>query len=149
MPCSPIYLQNYPTLAQVIPFLVLAIGVDNMFILAHTLAQHDVNLPLPERMGAALAAAGPSISLAACCEVVAFALGALTPMPAVRNFSAVAAVAVALDFLLQVGSPCTGCIIARDVAVWHKVAIGSASRQARRGCGPALCNGPYWFSKSG
>jgi Niemann-Pick C1 protein len=36
--------------------------------------------------------------------VLAFALGAaLTPMPAVRNFSVCAAVAVGLDFVLQVG----------------------------------------------
>jgi Niemann-Pick C1 protein len=40
--------------------------------------------------------------MAACCEVVAFGLGALTSMPAVRNFSICAAIAVALDFVLQV-----------------------------------------------
>lgn len=46
--------------------------------------------------------AGPSITLAAAAETLSFALGALTPMPAVRNFSLVAAVAVLLDFFLQV-----------------------------------------------
>jgi hypothetical protein len=40
--------------------------------------------------------------MAACCEVLAFGLGALTSMPAVRNFSICAAIAVGLDFLLQV-----------------------------------------------
>lgn len=50
---------------QVIPFLVLAVGVDNMFILANELDRTDVRLPLPERLGRTLAAAGPSISLAA------------------------------------------------------------------------------------
>lgn len=44
--------------------------------------------------------------MAACCEVLAFGLGALTSMPAVRNFSICAAIAVALDFLLQVGWHC-------------------------------------------
>lgn len=39
---------------------------------------------------------------AASCEVVAFSLGGLTSMPALRNFSACAALAVLLDFLLQV-----------------------------------------------
>lgn len=87
---------------QVIPFLVLAVGVDNMFILAHALQQQDQTLPVPERLGRALAAAGPSITLAAACEALAFGLGGFTSMPAVRNFSLCAAVAVLLDYVLQV-----------------------------------------------
>ena len=85
-----------------IPFLVLAVGVDNMFILAHALQQQDPSLPIPKRLGRALAAAGPSITLAAACEALAFGLGGLTTMPAVRNFSLCAAVAVLLDYALQV-----------------------------------------------
>ncbi len=60
---------------------------------------------MPERVGAALAEAGPSITLAAAAETLAFALGGLTPMPAVRNFSLCAALAILLDFLLQVRAP--------------------------------------------
>lgn len=72
---------------------------------APTISRQDHSLPLPERAGLALGAAGPSITLAASCEVLAFALGALlTPMPAVRNFSVCAALAVLLDFVLQVGA---------------------------------------------
>lgn len=92
---------------QVIPFLVLAVGVDNMFILAHALQLQDQSLAVPERLGRALAAAGPSITLAAACEALAFGLGGLTSMPAVRNFSLCAAVAVLLDYALQVGSDLT------------------------------------------
>lgn len=87
---------------EVIPFLTLAIGVDNMFVLTHALSRQDGRLPLAERAGRSLAESGPSITLAAAAEVAAFALGALTPMPAVRNFSLCAAAAVALDFALQV-----------------------------------------------
>ena len=75
-----------------------------MFILAHALQQQDEALPVPERMGRALAAAGPSITLAAACEALAFGLGGFTSMPAVRNFSLCAAVAVLLDYALQVGA---------------------------------------------
>lgn len=88
---------------EVIPFLVLAVGVDNMFVLAHALQRQAPGPPLEERVAGALAGAGPSIALAASCEVVAFGLGFwLSAMPAVRNFSLCAALAVALDFLLQV-----------------------------------------------
>ena len=73
-----------------------------MFILAHALQQQDQTLPVPERLGRALAAAGPSITLAAACEALAFGLGGFTSMPAVRNFSMCAAVAVLLDYALQV-----------------------------------------------
>lgn len=66
------------------------------------LLTHARRRTLPDRVGAALAEVGPSITLAAACEVLAFGLGALAGMPAVRNFSICAAVAVALDYLLQV-----------------------------------------------
>ncbi len=60
-------------------------------------------VPVPERVARAVAAAGPSITLAAACEVAAFAVAAaLSDMPAVRAFATVAALAVALDYLLQV-----------------------------------------------
>lgn len=87
--------------AQVIPFLVLAVGVDNMFILAHALDREDPAVPLRDRVGRALAAAGPSITLAASCQIVAFLLGLLSPMPAIRNFSFTAAFAIAFDYILQ------------------------------------------------
>ena len=41
-------------------------------------------------------------------EVVAFALGGFSSMPAVRNFSICAALAVLLDFLLQAWLDCHG-----------------------------------------
>lgn len=68
----------------------------------HNTMTHHRNSSIPQRMGCALAEVGPSITLAACCEVLAFGLGGLTGMPAIRNFSLCAAAAVALDYVLQV-----------------------------------------------
>ena len=45
-------------IVEVIPFLALAIGEDNMCILAHTLQCEDVNTALPIRVGNALSSAG-------------------------------------------------------------------------------------------
>lgn len=50
-----------------------------------------------------LALSRPSVCLSA--EVVAFGLGAFSTMPAVRNFSICASLAVLLDFVLQVTLP--------------------------------------------
>ncbi|KAG9317253.1 patched family-domain-containing protein [Chiua virens] len=132
-------------IAEVIPFLVLAVGVDNVFILVHELDRqnlmHGANasvalqggtLPTPlsptqshrspfetrensadggslplflspeERVARTMAKIGPSILLSTVTETVAFALGALVPMPAVRNFALYAAGSVLLNALLQV-----------------------------------------------
>ncbi|KAK8582603.1 hypothetical protein V6N13_069377 [Hibiscus sabdariffa] len=87
---------------EVIPFLVLAVGVDNMCILVHAVKRQPLELPLEERISNALVEVGPSITLASLSEILAFAVGGFTPMPACRVFSLFAALAVLLDFLLQV-----------------------------------------------
>lgn len=109
-------------IAEVLPFLVLAIGVDNVFILTHELDSQnarplrsqggsalsgeedvgDEGHSVEERMARVLSRMGPSIMLSATCETVAFALGALVGMPAVRNFALYAAVATLINALLQV-----------------------------------------------
>ncbi|EOX97437.1 hypothetical protein QUC31_015707 [Theobroma cacao] len=87
---------------EVIPFLVLAVGVDNMCILVHAVKRQPLELPLEERISNALVEVGPSITLASLSEILAFAVGGFIPMPACRVFSLFAALAVLLDFLLQV-----------------------------------------------
>ncbi|KAG6855074.1 hypothetical protein C0991_006003 [Blastosporella zonata] len=134
-------------IAEVIPFLVLAVGVDNVFILVHELDRqnflHGPNASAPasqggfttpmsptsyhrspydssiredgdsgasmpqylsaeERVARTLAKMGPSILLSTITETVAFSLGALVPMPAVRNFALYAAGSVLLNAILQV-----------------------------------------------
>ncbi|KAG8800894.1 hypothetical protein FRC16_001821 [Serendipita sp. 398] len=141
------FLQVRVTLiiAEVIPFLVLAVGVDNVFILVHELdrqntmhgpnvqnmataghtggplsptsyrspfaSTHDesdgdgdsmpLHLSAEERVARAVAKMGPSILLSTVTETTAFALGAVVPMPAVRNFALYAAGSVFLNALLQ------------------------------------------------
>jgi len=117
-------------IAEVIPFLVLAVGVDNVFILVHELDRQNSihgpgvksargpstayddsleedmeapsHLPAEERVARTLARMGPSILLSSTTEIMAFGLGALVPMPAVRNFALYAAGSVMLGAILQV-----------------------------------------------
>lgn len=89
---------------EVIPFLVLAVGVDNIFIIVQTY-QRDERMPqeeLHQQIGRILGDVAPSIFLSSFSETVAFFLGALSNMPAVRTFSLFAGLAVFIDFLLQI-----------------------------------------------
>ncbi|ORZ05152.1 patched family-domain-containing protein [Lobosporangium transversale] len=92
-------------IAEVIPFLVLAVGVDNIFILCHEFERRKMNHPeesIEECAGRTLSRMGPSILLSALSETIAFALGGMVTMPAVSVFAMYAAMAVWVDFLLQV-----------------------------------------------
>ncbi|XP_041848223.1 NPC intracellular cholesterol transporter 1 [Melanotaenia boesemani] len=89
---------------EVIPFLVLAVGVDNIFIIVQTY-QRDERMPQEElhhQIGRILGDIAPSMFLSSFSETVAFFLGALSNMPAVRTFSLFAGLAVFIDFLLQI-----------------------------------------------
>ncbi|KAF7829479.1 NPC intracellular cholesterol transporter 1-like isoform X1 [Senna tora] len=99
---SAIGVKSTLIIMEVIPFLVLAVGVDNMCILVHAVKRQQLELPLEGRISNALLEVGPSITLASLSEVLAFAVGTFIPMPACRVFSMFAALAVLLDFLLQV-----------------------------------------------
>ncbi|CUS13008.1 unnamed protein product [Tuber aestivum] len=92
-------------IAEVIPFLVLAVGVDNIFLIVHEFERVNYSHPderVEVRVGKAMGRMGPSILLSATCETIAFALGAVVSMPAVRNFAIYAAGAVFINALLQV-----------------------------------------------
>ena len=92
-------------IAEVIPFLVLAVGVDNIFLIVHEFERVNVSHPdedVETRIARALGRMGPSILLSASTETIAFALGAAVGMPAVKNFAVYAAGAVLINALLQV-----------------------------------------------
>lgn len=108
---------------EVVPFLILALGVDNMFILTKafdtqwgaarrrqrrrlaassgTSGADDDDDVIASSLGEALAEVGPTITAAAVSEMLAFAVGVTTGIPALVQFCAVAALAVAVDFVLQ------------------------------------------------
>ena len=92
-------------IAEVIPFLVLAVGVDNIFLIVHEFERVNISYADDEievRIAKALGRMGPSILLSALIETVAFALGAAVGMPAVKNFAVYAAGAVFINAILQV-----------------------------------------------
>ncbi|OMJ75522.1 hypothetical protein SteCoe_25300 [Stentor coeruleus] len=94
---------------EVVPFLILAIGVDNMFIISigekkmielAEKAQQEVTHE--EILGQTMREIGPTITAAAFSEFAAFIVGATTGIPALTNFCISAAVAVLADYFLQI-----------------------------------------------
>ncbi|CAD6885601.1 unnamed protein product [Tilletia controversa] len=148
-------------IAEVIPFLVLAVGVDNIFLLCHEMDRQNAlasarsalganrqssvsvvpgmghheddsllagdaddemdsfdgdetevtsysgafprnpSVPAAQRAAKALSRIGPSILLSATTQITSFLLGAIVPMPAVRNFALYAAGSMFIAAVLQ------------------------------------------------
>lgn len=90
-------------IVEVIPFLVLAVGVDNIFILVQSY-QRDKRRDgetLVEQIGRVVGEIAPSMLLSSLSMSACFFIGALTEMPAVRMFAFYAAVALIINFFLQ------------------------------------------------
>ncbi|KAF7992769.1 hypothetical protein HCN44_005113 [Aphidius gifuensis] len=89
---------------EVIPFLVLAVGVDNIFILVQTHQREEIKSDesIAEHIGRILGKVGPSMLLTTVSESFCFFLGALSDMPAVKTFALYAAVALLINFIMQV-----------------------------------------------
>ncbi|KDO35356.1 hypothetical protein SPRG_00205 [Saprolegnia parasitica CBS 223.65] len=93
---------------EVVPFLTLAIGVDNIFLMLHEIRRvqddathHGQPLVADDIIANALASIGPSIAMASIIEAIAFVFGCISPMPAVLWFAAFSAAAVAINFVFQ------------------------------------------------
>jgi len=100
---------------EVIPFLVLAVGVDNIFIMVQTY-QRTARLEgedHAEHIGRVVAHVAPSMLLSSISESCCFFLGGLSDMPAVRAFAFYAGAALLIDFLMQI--TCFVALLSLDV----------------------------------
>ncbi|CAG0904578.1 unnamed protein product, partial [Cyprideis torosa] len=89
---------------EVIPFLVLAVGVDNIFILvqAYQRSIRGKDESRQEHLGRIVGDVAPSMLLSSVAESCCFFLGSLSDMPAIRAFALYAGFALILDFILQI-----------------------------------------------
>ena len=89
---------------EVIPFLLLAVGVDNIYVMVQTY-QNDERLDhetVEDQISRIVGKVGPSMLLTGTTQTAAFLISALTPMPGVRAFSLYASLAIILNFILQI-----------------------------------------------
>ena len=101
---------------EIIPFLVLAIGVDNIFILVQTYQREPKKEEEShaEHVGRIVGEVAPSMLVSSISESTCFFLGALSDMPAVKAFALYAGMAILLDFLMQI--TCFVSLLSLDIS---------------------------------
>ncbi|KAK6737943.1 hypothetical protein RB195_020190 [Necator americanus] len=102
---------RFGSILCVTPFLVLAIGVDDAYLMVNAwqrITSHrrkmpidNVNVEVRRRVIEMLVETGPSVSITTITNVLAFGIGALTPTPEIQLFSIGNALAVVVDFIFQ------------------------------------------------
>ncbi|XP_066912966.1 patched domain-containing protein 3-like [Clytia hemisphaerica] len=92
--------QPYVGFIGVLPFLVLGIGIDDMFIIMHHLDRVPMEIKGPDRLGMALKHAGLSILMTTLTDLVAFMVGAVSMFPAVKIFCIFAFLSILFAFLM-------------------------------------------------
>ena len=96
----------YTPLSGAVPFLCLAIGIDDMFVIMRCFN----NIPEEEKkengpiknMGITMQHAGASITVTSLTDVCAMGTGALTTFPSLQSFCVTSAIAIVAIYLLQI-----------------------------------------------
>ncbi|CAB3407453.1 unnamed protein product [Caenorhabditis bovis] len=92
----------YNDIVGVMPFLVVAVGTDNMFLMVAAVRRTSRTLPVHERMGECMADAAVSILITSSTDVLSFGVGTITTIPAVQIFCVYTGVAIFFAFIYQI-----------------------------------------------
>ena len=92
-------LTNLTTLT---PFVVFGVGLDDTFIITGAFARTKPDQSMEDRVRQTMKDAGVSISVTTLTTAVAFALGAISNIPAVRWLCLYAMVTIIIDFFYQI-----------------------------------------------
>lgn len=92
---------QYNDIIAVMPFLVVAVGTDNMFLMVASLKRTDRNLKYDQRIAECMADAAVSILITALTDALSFGVGTITTIPAVQIFCIYTMCALLLTFAYQ------------------------------------------------
>ncbi|XP_062500022.1 patched domain-containing protein 3-like [Corticium candelabrum] len=96
----------YGPVHSVLPFLLLGVGVDDMFVILSSWENLDEKThkekSISERIGLTLKEAGVSVTVTSLTDLVAFLVGASTVLPALQSFCVFAGIGILFDLIFQV-----------------------------------------------
>ena len=92
--------QPYVAFIGLLPFLVLAVGVDDIFIIIDEVDSLNPSITGPERLVTAVKHAGPFITMTSITDIIAFIITATSDLPSIRWFCIYAAVTIAFTYLM-------------------------------------------------
>ena len=78
--------QKMTTVHNILPFMLLGIGVDDMFVIVNTIDQVPDHLPYEKRFIIGMTHAGPSITITSFTNALAFFFGGFTSLEALNSF---------------------------------------------------------------
>ncbi|XP_071954155.1 patched domain-containing protein 3-like [Antedon mediterranea] len=102
--CSMIGLI-YTPVHSVLPFLLLGIGVDDMFVIVQSwdnLSKDEKKMSIPEQCSLALKHAGVAVTVTSVTDISAFLIGATTILPALRSFCVFCGIGIIFLFFFSI-----------------------------------------------
>ncbi|WKY12896.1 hypothetical protein Q1695_004034 [Nippostrongylus brasiliensis] len=98
-----LFLLGFPfnSITLVMPFLIIGVGSDDVFIIIHAMRKTCKKMPLEDQIAETMEEAGPSITVTSLTNILSFGIGILTPTPAISIFCLYTCVGVAIDFVYQ------------------------------------------------
>ena len=90
------------SIVGILPFLIVGVGIDNMFIIVDELDRTHPDQTIPKRLSMVMRQAGPAITMTTMTDLLAFAVGTTSKFPSVVYFCTYAALAIAFAFFFLV-----------------------------------------------
>eukprot|EP00058_Branchiostoma_floridae_P027499 XP_002612990.1 hypothetical protein BRAFLDRAFT_74780 [Branchiostoma floridae] len=138
---------KFNSVVAAMPFLALGIGVDDLFVMLAAWRKTHPGGSVEDRMGDTYAEAAVSITITTVTDGLAFGIGAITPIPAVRAFCIFTLTAVLFDYLFQITffGACMVYIGHREKGNRHAMTCMRVptpkEAKGRSGCFRAMCTG--------
>ena len=126
--------QEMTTVHNILPFMLLGIGVDDMFVIVNTIDQVPDHLKPEKRFILGMTHAGPSITITSFTNALAFFFGGFTSLEALNSFCFFACVQVL-------------CLYISVLTIFSAAMVWDIKRMhARRGdcCGCCACPEDSW-----
>jgi len=94
--------QFWTPLHGVLPFLLLGLGVDDIFVITGGFDLTSSTLPVIDRLSRSLAHTGASVAVTSLTDFLAFIIGSSTSLPALRSFCIYAAIGIFFILIFQI-----------------------------------------------